>query len=149
VIGPPVIDEIVEAPWTIIKNLAQHTVCRGPASRAGAIRADEAQHHPHQLPNDHGAQLRDPQRLPALAPQIAFSRSSRRLDHRRDIGLGDMPLIVAVEASESGFREKCENPPFPLSGLSLEPGKKNYERKANHRHPGIMRGWYFGRKETD
>jgi hypothetical protein len=50
-----------------------------------------------------------------------------------------MPLIMAVEASESGFREKCENPPFPLSGLSLEPGKKNYERKANYRHPGTMR----------
>jgi hypothetical protein len=41
-----------------------------------------------------------------------------------------MPLIMAVEASESGFRKKCENPPFPLSGLSLEPGKR----------PGIMRG---------
>jgi hypothetical protein len=60
-----------------------------------------------------------------------------------------MTLIMAVEASESGSREKCEKPPFPLSGLSLEPGKKNYERKANHRHPGIMRGWYAGRKEAD
>jgi hypothetical protein len=45
-----------------------------------------------------------------------------------------MPLIMAVEASESGFREKCEKPPFPLSGLSLEPRKKNY---ANQPSPSL------------
>jgi hypothetical protein len=58
-----------------------------------------------------------------------------------------MPLIMAVEASESGFGKKCENPPFPLSGLNLEPGKKAYERKANHRHPGTA--WMICRPERN
>jgi hypothetical protein len=45
-----------------------------------------------------------------------------------------MPLIMAVEASESGFREKCEKTPVTSSSPSQVPRKKNCERKANHRH---------------
>jgi hypothetical protein len=45
-----------------------------------------------------------------------------------------MPLIMAVEASESGFREKCEKTPVTSSSPSQVPRKKHCERKANHRH---------------
>jgi hypothetical protein len=47
-----------------------------------------------------------------------------------------MPLIMAVKASESGFREKGEKTPVTSSSPSQIPRKKTCEQKANHRpHP--------------
>ena len=56
---------------------AQHAVCR--AQRAALMRLERMRltTNPHQLPNDHGARLRDPERLLALAPEIAASRPRR------------------------------------------------------------------------
>jgi len=116
----------------------------GPGSRADAIRADEAQHTTPQLPNDHGGTTTRSSATTSacssncLLEVVLTAGSSTRYWPGRNIASRQCscPLIMAVEASESGFGEKCENPPFPLSGLSLEPGKK---RKANHRRPGNAR----------
>jgi hypothetical protein len=46
---------------------------------------------------------------------------------------------MAMPTDGSWFTEKCEKPRSRQSSSSLEPGNKNGERKANHRHPGNAR----------
>jgi hypothetical protein len=58
-----------------------------------------------------------------------------------------MPLIMAVEASESGFREKARKPPVTSSAPRQVPRKKTANGKritATQR----LRGWCAGRRTS-
>jgi hypothetical protein len=46
------------------------------------------------------------------------------------------PIIMAMPEDESWFREECEKTPGSIVFVKPVPRNKNYERKANHRHPG-------------
>jgi hypothetical protein len=129
----------------------------GPGSRADAIRADEAQHTTSQLPNDHGGTTTRSSATTSacssncLLEVVLTAGSLTRYWPGRNIASRQCSCRSSWpwRPANLGLAKNARNPPFPLSGLGLEPGQKNYERKANHRHPGTMRGWYFGWKETD